>query len=92
MGGVQVATSQMIGAIVEVVGKERIEQAWGVTLEDRSRPDAITDVVAPEASMRSFADVERSAEPALNARVGPGGPAMRAVMTGVTDGMAGPIE
>jgi hypothetical protein len=49
-GGVQVATSQMIGAIVEVIGKERLEQAWGVTLEEKAAP-------AP----KTFADVEAGA-------------------------------
>jgi hypothetical protein len=50
VGGVRVATSQMIGAIVEVIGKERLEQAWGVTLEEKAAP-------AP----KTFADVEAGA-------------------------------
>jgi hypothetical protein len=74
-GGIQVATSQMIGAIVEVIGKERLEQTWGVTLTEKSAP-------AP----KTFADVERDAgHAAAIARRGPGDASARATRTGLTE-------
>jgi hypothetical protein len=36
VGGVRVATNHMVAAIVEVIGKERLEQTWGVTLTEKS--------------------------------------------------------
>lgn len=44
LGGVEVATAQMVAAIVELLGKERIEKAWDVTIGQRPVPKTWADI------------------------------------------------
>jgi hypothetical protein len=45
-GGVKAATAAMSDAIVDLIGRPRLEQAWGITFQDAPTPKTFADVEA----------------------------------------------